>query len=291
MFKLIYDKTFDNIIFTKLHLTPVVEDYYKIQDLAFCVADGVTRDNIKGEAVPYPKNEEEALYWIKTYPNPSGAFDSAKIVCDTFISEIEKYKENEISKDVIMNIAKFCNKALKPLNANRKIDYLKEDLYCCEAVGGKIVDNYLYCFSLGDCHITLLDKNYNIVFTTINNHKQFEDYLENIYIKKHEFNWNNPKCRIMTRKDFRNNPSKKYNGKDISYGAFSGEDTAEYYIDTYKIDLSNVEYICAYSDGCEPFFENKKTIKSLLEHLNFLENAGKERTLIIYKKIKCNQQK
>ena len=29
MFKLIYDKTFDNIIFTKLHLTPVVEDYYK----------------------------------------------------------------------------------------------------------------------------------------------------------------------------------------------------------------------------------------------------------------------
>lgn len=284
MFKLIYDKTFDNTIFTKLHLTPVVEDYYKIKDLAFCVADGVTRDNIKGEATKYPKNEEEAKYWVETYPNPSGAFDSAKIVCDTFISEVEKYPENEISDDTIMDVAKLCNKALKPLNANRKIDYLKEDYYCCEAVGGKIIDNYLYCFSLGDCHITLLDKDYNIVFTTINNHKQFEDYLDNVYSKENIFNWDDPKDRILVRKDYRNNPSKKYNGKDVSYGAFSGEDTAEYYIDTYKIDLSNVEYICAYSDGCEPFFENRETIKNLLDHLDSLEHTGKERTLIVYKR-------
>jgi len=284
MFKLIYDKTFDNTIFTKLHLTPVVEDYYKIKDLAFCVADGVTRDNIKGEATKYPKNEEEAKYWVETYPNPSGAFDSAKIVCDTFISEVEKYPENEISDDTIMDVAKLCNKALKPLNANRKIDYLKEDYYCCEAVGGKIIGNYLYCFSLGDCHITLLDKDYNIVFTTINNHKQFEDYLDNVYSKENIFNWDDPKDRILVRKDYRNNPSKKYNGKDVSCGAFSGEDTAEYYIDTYKIDLSNVEYICAYSDGCEPFFENRETIKNLLDHLDSLEHTGKERTLIVYKR-------
>lgn len=284
MFKLIYDKTLDNTIFTKLHLTPVVEDYYKIKDLSFCVADGVTRDNIKGEATKYPKNEEEAKYWVETYPNPSGAFDSAKIVCDTFISEIEKYSDDEISENVIMNIAKQCNKALKPLNANRKIDYVKEDYYCCEAVGGKIIGNYLYCFSLGDCHITLLDKDYNIVFTTINNHKQFENYLDNVYSKEHEFNWDDSKDRIMVRKDFRNNPSKKYNGKDVSYGAFSGEDTAEYYIDTYKVDLSKVEYICAYSDGCEPFFESKESIKNLLENLDTLKNNGKERTLIVYKK-------
>lgn len=284
MFKLIYDKTFDNTIFTKLHLTPVVEDYYKIKDLSFCVADGVTRDNIKGEAVPYPKDEEEAKYWIETYPNPSGAFDSAKIVCDTFVSEIEKYQENEISENVIMDVAKLCNKALKPLNANRDIDYLKEDYYCCEAVGGKIIDNYLYCFSLGDCHITLLDKNYNIIFTTINNHKQFEDYLNTVYSKEHTFNWDDSKDRIMVRKDYRNNPSKKHNGKDVSYGTFSGEDTAEYYIDTYKVDLSNVEYICAYSDGCEPFFESKETIKNLLEDLDSLEHTGKERTLVVYKR-------
>lgn len=284
MFKLIYDKTLDNTIFTKFNLTPVVEDYYKINNSSFCVADGVTRDNIKGEATKYPETLEEAKYWVETYPNPSGAFDSAKIVCETFISEIEKYSDAQISEDIIMNAAKMCNKALKPLNNNRKIDYLKEDYYCCEAVGGKIIDNYLYCFSLGDCHITLLDENYNIVFTTINNHKQFEDYLNNIYSKTHEFDWDNPKDRIMVRKDFRNNPSMKYNGKDISYGAFSGEDTAEYYIDTYKVDLSNTKYICAYSDGCEPFFENKETIKNLLKNLNTLKNTGKERTLIVYEK-------
>lgn len=285
MFKLIYDKTLDNTIFTKLHLTPVVEDYYKINGLSFCVADGVTRDNIKGEAVIYPETKEEAEYWVATYPNPSGAFDSAKIVCDTFISEIAKYAENEISEKTIMTVAKQCNKALKPLNANRKIDYLKEDYYCCEGVGGKIAGNYLYCFSLGDCHITLLDENYNIVFTTINNHKQFEDFLNNIYSKNHEFNWDNPKYRVMVRKDYRNNPSKKYEGKDISFGAFSGEDTAEYYINTYKVDLSNVKYICAYSDGCEPFFENQTSIGNLIENLDSLKNTGKERTLIVYQNV------
>ena len=35
MFKLIYDKTFDNTIFTENNLKPVVEDYYQIKDLTF----------------------------------------------------------------------------------------------------------------------------------------------------------------------------------------------------------------------------------------------------------------
>lgn len=284
MFKLIYDKILDNTTFTKFNLTPVVEDYYKINELSFCVADGVTRDNINGEAVMYPETKEEANYWLQTYPNPSGAFLSAKIVCDTFISEIKKYEKKEISQEVIFDITKKCNAALKTINDNRNIDYLKEDYYCCEAVGGIIIENYLYCFSLGDCHITLLDDNYNVCFTTINNHKQFEDYLDNIYIKENNFDWNNPDDRIMVRKDYRNNPSKKYKEQDISYGAFSGEENALYYIDTYKVDLSKVEYICAYSDGCEPFFDNTKTIENLIKNLDSLKKFGKERTLVIYKK-------
>lgn len=88
--------------------------------------------------------------------------------------------------------------------------------------------------------------------------------------------------RQMVRKEYRNNPNKKYEGKDISYGALSGEENAEYYIDTYVVDLTNAKYVCAYSDGCEPFFENKEQIKKLLTNLDSLKDEGKERTLIVY---------
>ena len=235
MFKLKYDKILDNVIFTKNNLKPVVEDYFDINDLSFCVADGVTRDDIYGNPVIYPQTYEEAMKWIEKYPNPSGASKAAQIVCKTFINEISKYSHEKINKKIILKIAKQCNYALKSINDNRVIDYLKEDYYCCEAVGGKIVNNDLYCFSLGDCHITLINRNYDVVFTTINNHKRFEDYLNNVYIKQNKFDWENPKDRILVRKEYRNNPSKKYQGKDVSFGAFSGEKNAEY----YSLKISN----------------------------------------------------
>lgn len=284
MFKLKYDKILDNVIFTKNNLKPVVEDYFDINDLSFCVADGVTRDDIYGNPVIYPQTYEEAMEWIEKYPNPSGASKAAQIVCKTFINEISKYSHEKINKKIILKIAKQCNYALKSINDNRVIDYLKEDYYCCEAVGGIIVGDYLYCFSLGDCHITLLDSDFNVIFNTINNHSYFEKYLKDVYSKNNIFSWDSPKDRAMVRKEYRNCPSKKYNGKSISFGAFSGEKNAEYYINTYKVKLNNIKYICAYSDGCEPFFKNKKTIKDTLENIKSLEYTGKERTLIVYEK-------
>lgn len=284
MFECKFAKMYDNSIFEKYNVTPIAEDYFKVEGNAFCVADGVTRDTIEGQAVPYPKNREEVLEWIKNYPNPSGALEAAKVVAETFVSLVKQQSEQEISKQTIMQLAKETNREVAKINAGRKIDYLKEDYYCCEAVGGIIIDNTLYCFSMGDCHITVLDKEYDTIFTTINNHKQFEDYLDSIYSKENSFNWNHAEDRIMVRKEFRNNPDKKWEGKDISFGAFSGEENAEYYIDAYAINLEQAAYICAYSDGCEPNFETKDIIKDIIEHPEKLEQEGKERTLIIYER-------
>ena len=97
MFKLKFAKMFDNIIFTKYGLCPVAEDYFSVNNLSFCVADGVTRDDINGNAVEYPETELEAREWIKNYPNPSGSYKAAKIICDEFIKEINNYKESEIT--------------------------------------------------------------------------------------------------------------------------------------------------------------------------------------------------
>lgn len=285
MFKLKFAKMYDNTIFTKYNLCPVVEDYFKTSDSTFCVADGVTRDDVNGNVVGYPETKEEALDWLSRYPNPSGAYESAKIVCETFVNDVAKLNNSEISEEKIMDIIKKSNQSLQKINDNRNIDYLKEDYYCCEAVGGRIVNNTLYCFSIGDCHITVLNDNLDVIFTTINNHKQFEDYLNNIYCKQHHFDWTTPEARVMVRRDYRNKPDKKYEGKDVSFGALSGEKEAEYYLDTYSIDLSNAKYICAYSDGCEPFFESKENIEKLFENLDGLKYEGKERTLVVYEKI------
>ena len=282
MFKLKFAKMYDNSIFKKYNINPIAEDYFAIQDSAFCVADGVTRDSINGTPVPYPKNKEEAQKWVSTYPNPSGAAEAAKICSETFVKEISMQKE--IDEQTISNVIKKVNKKIWTINEGRKIDYLAEDLYCCVAVGGIIVKNILYCFSIGDCHITALDKEFNTKFTTINNHRQFEDYLEDVYCKENNYDWNNPQDRIMVRRDYRNRPNKKYQGKEISFGVLSGEKEAEHYIDIYKVNLNDIKYICAYSDGCEPIFASKEKTQEILQNPEKLENEGKERTLIIYEK-------
>lgn len=284
MFYCKFSKMFDNNIFKQYGVTPIAEDYFKTVDTVFCVADGVTRDNIYGKAVCYPKSKEEVEEWIRTYPNPSGAFEAAKICANNFVNYVQKYPKAKITKEVIFEQVKKTNEDIKKINENRKIDYLKEDYYCCVAVGGIIVEDKMYCFSIGDCHITVLDEKFNSIFTTINNHRQYEDYLENIYIKTHDFNWDNPDDRIMVRKEYRNNPTKMYNGKEVSFGVLSGEREAEHYIDVYEVDLEKAKYVCAYSDGCEFVFKEKETIQKIIQNPEDLKNKGKERTLVIYER-------
>lgn len=70
MFKIVFSKLYDNVIFTKHGLKPVVEDYFKTNDNIFCVADGVTRDDINGNPVGYPNSEQEAINWVKKLSKP-----------------------------------------------------------------------------------------------------------------------------------------------------------------------------------------------------------------------------
>lgn len=283
-FKLKFSKVYDNNIFTINQKKPVVEDYFKIEDNAFCLADGVTRDSIEGKAIPYPKNKEEIEEWLKEYPNPSGAYQAAKICADQFVQYLKDNKASQVNELMIQDIVKLVNQDIGKINKGRKIDYLKEDFYCCVAVGGIIIGDILYCFSIGDSHIMVLDEKANIIFETNNNHKQFEDYLDNVYSKEHEFDWNNDACRVMVRKKYRNKPEEQYNGKEVSFGVLSGEKEAQHYIEVYKVDLKNAKYVCAYSDGCEPYFITQEKRFDIMRKPELIEKEGKERTLIIYEK-------
>ena len=96
---------------------------------------------------------------------------------------------------------------------------------------------------------------------------------------ENKYNWEEKETRVMVRRDFRNKPEEKN-----SFGVISGEKEVLKFIDTYKFELDKVKYICAYSDGCEPDFENKKVIKEIMENTKEKVKSGKEKTLVIYEK-------
>lgn len=275
MFKLKFAKTFDNSVFIKNNIKPVVEDYYCLNDNIFCVADGVTRDSINGTNIIYPETLEEVKEWINIYPNPSGAYEAAKIVANNFVEYIKEKKE--LNEKIIYEAVQNANKEVWQINKDRKIDYLKDDLFCTVAVGGVIKQNRFIGFSIGDCHITILDENFEIIFETINDHLNFEKY-EKETLSKYGLNWENPKDRILVRAGFRNNPIIK----DKSFGVLSGEKEAMEFVKTYEVDLTNAKYVCVYSDGCEPNFENKEKIKDTIINPEEIKNSGKEKTLIIF---------
>ena len=135
MFRCIYSNRFQNQIFTKYDIKFPEEDYFCVNENAFSVADGVTRDLIGGEVRPYPKTEEEVRYIAEHYPNPSGAFLSSKIIADNFVKYIKS--SNEISEQSVFDSIKRANADVWEINKDREIDYVGEDLYCSVAVNSR----------------------------------------------------------------------------------------------------------------------------------------------------------
>ena len=281
MFKLKYSNRYQNQIYTKYKLKFPEEDYYYLENNIFCVADGVTRDLIGGDIRPYPKTKEEATYIAEHYPNPSGAFESSKIIANNFVRYMKEV--DVIDEQAVLEAIKKANKDVWQINKNRNIDYVGEDLYCSEAVGGIITDNYLYCFGIGDCYIKAYDDNYNEIFTTENDHMWMEKFEEE-YLKKGEYEWMNPRYRLLIRGALRNNYIVTYNGEKVGYGALTGEDRAMDFVKISKVPLDKVKYIVAYSDGCMPYFEDKKQIEETLNTPDRIKQHGSERTLVIYEK-------
>ena len=168
MLDLIFAKTYNFPIMEKNNINHVFEDSFKISSNAFCIADGITRDLINGDAFFYPKTKEKALELTKKYPNPSGASQAAKICTENFINYTSNLDLNKINKNTIYKIIKRINLDIAKLNKNRHIDYIVNDYYCCVAVGGIFVNDTLYCFAIGDSKIKLLDENLNTLFDTSN---------------------------------------------------------------------------------------------------------------------------
>lgn len=285
MYNLKFASTYDFSVMRENNIKAVTEDYYATTRNLFCVADGVTRDLIDGTSLKYPSTKEEAQAVIEKYPNPSGATLASTICATSFI----KYASSiaKVSEDSVLEVLKKINSDIGEINKSRtNIDYVKEDLYGCVAVGGIITDDYLYCFSIGDCRIKLLDDNFNTTFDTENlNHNllPYEEPKEFIDLYKDEWKWENPKYREYYRKNIRNNVQRFENG-EYSFGVLTGEEAALPFVKISKVPLTNVKYILAYSDGCEECLDSKEKIISIIANPEQIKNEAHEKTLLIFEK-------
>lgn len=275
---LIYKNTFENIKTINCSF-PIEDQYYASLNNAI-VADGITRDPIGIDDLSTISPQD----FVLKYPRPSGAEMAAKEICETFAKTKGTLKERLIE----------CNKSVKKLNDKfiSVCDYLQNDYYgavaSCIHIENGILDYAYIC----DCGVIVYDKLGNVKFQTDDDKMIYSDP----FINKITIPWNLPEARVIVRRDFRNNLNNVYDGKCVSYGAITGEESAIEFIKYGQVSLSNGDIILVYSDGFTNFLHDKEFISQLLsfkkecfenyintKSLSDYEKYGKEKTLILYK--------
>lgn len=278
---LIYKNTFDNI--KTIGFNFPIEDQYYADDNEAIVADGITRDPVG--ISDFSKFTKEEM--LKHYPNPSGAELAAKKVCESFA------KSNGLLKERLV----IANDDVKMLNKEyiKNCDYLENDYYgtvaSCVSIKGDILCYAYIC----DCGVIVYDKNGNIKFKTEDDKELYSDP----YINKIGTPWYLPEARRIVRSKYRNNINNIVDGKCVSYGALTGEESAIDFIRTGQLELTDGDIIIVYSDGFTYYLNDKEFINNIIkfdkdvfeEYIETkskedYEKYGKEKTLVIFKNIK-----
>lgn len=248
---------------------PLEDQFYFTQD-TMVVADGITRDSIGCPNL----NEVSREYILQNYPNPSPATKAAEVVCKTF-------QQNNDLQD-LEKIMLLANANIAKLNENLVCDYLENDYAACVAASAHIENDILHYSYICDCGVIVWDKNGNIRFQTSD-----DKALVDPYLAKKPYPWYMPEGRVIVRRDFRNNLNNIIDGKCVSYGAFTGEKTAEAFVKTGYIKLEKGDTIAVFSDGFTPlfelpdFFENLDNLENYVKTLESQPGFGSEKTIII----------
>ena len=280
--KIIYKNTFDNTLTEKYDKNfPREDQFFANQNIAV-VADGITRDPVGIAFDEAAKDFNEA---VKHYPRPSGAMLAAKEVTDTFQNNFM----GNLSEAMIL-----ANENIRKLNEKYipKCDYLQNDFYGTVASAAFIENHLLHYSYICDCGVIVYDKNGNIIFQT---EDEFEKNTRP-FLNQIPYPWTDDQARIITRRDYRNNLNMIHDGKCVSYGALTGEKSAESFIREGTFHLHEGDTVIVYSDGLFHFLHNPEFIQLILHFdklpfENFINQKaqenyslyGKEKTLIIIK--------
>ena len=275
---LIYKNTFENIKTVNCNF-PIEDQFYASENEAI-VADGITRDPIGISDFSIYSQKE----FLEKYPRPSGAELAAKKICDTFSDTTGSLTDRLIK----------CNYAVKDLNEEHIIecDYLENDYYGAVASCISIKNNILDYAYICDCGVIVYNNLGDIKFQTEDDKELYSDF----YINKIGIPWNLPEARKIVRRDYRNNLKNMQDGRCVSYGAITGEESAIKFIKSGQIKLSNGDIVLVYSDGFNKLLHDKEFISQIIsfergQFERFIEmksqsdyeRYGKEKTLIIFK--------
>lgn len=275
---LVYKNTFDNVMTVGFDF-PIEDQFYASTSEAI-VADGITRDPIGISDFSKCTKEE----FLEKYPRPSGAFLAAKEICTTF---------SNITGTLVDRLIE-ANRSVRRLNEKfiNECDYLENDYYGAVASCISIEENVLNYAYICDCGVIVYDKNGNIKFKTEDDKELYSDP----YINKISTPWDLPEKRKIVRSEYRNNLNNIVDGKCVSYGALTGEESAVSFIKNGQIKLEDGDIIIVYSDGFNYYLNDKEFINNIINFNkdNFekyieekskedYEKYGKEKTLVMFK--------
>lgn len=274
---LLYKNTFENIKTVNFDF-PIEDQFYALENEAI-VVDGITRDPIGSSELSVYSQKD----FLNKYPRPSGAEIAAKEICKTFSIVNGSLKDRLIQ----------CNEEVKKLNDKyiKHCDYLQNDYYGAVASCIQIRNNILKYAYICDCGVIVYNSLGNIKFQTEDDKKLYSDS----YINQLGISWNLPETRVIVRRDFRNNLDNIQDGRCVSYGALTGEKSANDFIRYGELQLSQGDLILVYSDGFANFLHDAEFISQLLnfeketfemfvnkKSLDNNEKYGKEKTIILF---------
>lgn len=275
---IIYKNTFENI--KTLNCNFPIEDKFYANENEAIVADGITRDPIGISDL----NSCSFNEMLEKYPRPSGGELAAQAITTTF-PKIEGTLKERLVK---------CNEAVKRLNDKyiKERDYLENDYYGAVASCIKIENNILNYAYICDCGIIVYDNKGNIKFQTTDDKKEYSDP----YICQINIPWNLPTARVIVRKDYRNNLNNIQDGKCVSYGALTGEESAINFIKYGQLEILYSDLIVVYSDGFTNMLHDREFINHIinfdkeqfekyvdLKSSEDYNKYGKEKTLVLMK--------
>ena len=177
---------------------------------------------------------------------PSQTKTAADLLLKTIRRQLLKLPKTEKS---FYLACKTANLEVKKLNQKlgfwNKCDYFDNDLAGTVFSGITIFKNHFLWSFLTDCGIGHLSKNSKLLGLS-------QDHL----IKARKY-FPAKEGTLVIRKDFRNRPE---NGKNKTYGVFTGEEKAMAYLKTGKRKFKNGETIFLFSDGIRPYLKKRNFI-------------------------------
>lgn len=193
------------------------EDYLLLDESKniFAIADGVTRSSIEG-----------------SYPKPSPAAETARILCETVVSHLGKLTFS--LEGALTESAAVANQAIGRFNANHSFD--PDFLPGTVGVWGIYTKGIFHYAFIGDCIASIITQNMC--------HRLTVSQTANLMVHKKEFSKHYIRTQIC------NNPDHPY-----AYGVLNGDPRALTFVQTGKVRISAGAILLLSSDGLEPWYE------------------------------------